>query len=244
MPVPAGFLAEQPEQLWLTVLCGQMSLAEVRSRDAARRQALAHPVTGRNQVWLLDFAHFYINEYGQDIWRITGVADYWSRYEFSWHVGPAWQPGSSEAAIAMAISEAENLEGAPLSERLRCDPATGEPVTVKVIARSALGFCDRPLARYVASFPELDLIRTWTNRVEPGPAGERGFEALKTERFSDGVASSGELLAATATAFRKPFNGRPHPGLAHHRPIDVHLGYAEGVPSPCPGRGDSPPEID
>lgn len=229
MPIPAGFLAEQAEQLWLTVLCGQMSLAEVRDRNRARRQAMDNPVTGRNQVWLLDFAHFYIDRHGGDIWRITGVADYWSRYEFGWYVAPAWRPGGAETALAMAIAETERMEGAPLGERLRGEPASGEPVTVKVIARSAVGFCDRRLARYVASFPELDLIRTWVDRDEPGPAGERGFEVLKTERFSDGVAPDGELLCTVAAQFREQYNARPHTALGQHRPIDVHLGYAEGI---------------
>src|SRR5690606_22297586 len=92
---------------------------EVRQWAAARRAAFCDPPTGRNQVWQLDFSEFETTAGG--IWRIAGVADYWAKYEFGWHIATTQSAGDAIAAVQLAIAEAETLLGQPLVTALRRD---------------------------------------------------------------------------------------------------------------------------
>ena len=80
--------------------------AERRQLAEARRAAFVVPPSGPNQVWQLDFSEFETRHGG--IWRIGGVADYWSKLELGWHVSttanhlgppPVWWTRRSTPAL-------------------------------------------------------------------------------------------------------------------------------------------------
>lgn len=224
--VPAAMLAEQRRHVAVSMLVGQMSLAEARRREKARHEASARALTGRNQIWCLDYAMFTTVD--GDYWRISGVSDWWSKYEFPWVIAPAWEQSSAVRAVALAVAETVHLEGAPLSHLLRRDPRTGEPITLKLIARGDVGFANRPFGRFASTYPELDLMRTWHDRRAEGVANARGFVALKSERLDGNPAVSGPWLREVAALYRQQFNGsRPHEALGGNQPLTRHLGYAE-----------------
>jgi transposase InsO family protein len=56
---------------------------ERRQLAQQRRAAFAEPPTGPNQVWQLDISEYETTKGGT--WRIGGIADYWSKYEYGWH---------------------------------------------------------------------------------------------------------------------------------------------------------------
>lgn len=69
-----------------------------RELAAARKAAFADPPTGPNQVWQLDFSEYETRRGG--IWRIAGCADYYSKYEFGWHLATTCNAGDAEQAVA------------------------------------------------------------------------------------------------------------------------------------------------
>ncbi len=104
--------------------------AELRVVAAARRAAFTDPPTGPNQVRQLDFSEFETTAGGT--WRIAGVADYWAKYEFGWHLATTQNVGDAIAAVQLAVVvETEALLGRTLIETVT-DPVSGEihPITV------------------------------------------------------------------------------------------------------------------
>nr|MBA2768641.1 transposase [Sporichthyaceae bacterium] len=89
---------------------------ERRQLAAARRAAFLVPPTGPNQVWQLDFSEFETSRGGT--WRIAGCADYWSKYEFGWHISTTANQHDAIAAVELAIAEAQALAGASLLQTL------------------------------------------------------------------------------------------------------------------------------
>lgn len=97
---------------------------ERRQLAQARKAAFAASPTGPNQVWQLDFSEYETPTGG--IWRVAGVADYWSKYEFGWHWSPTANQHDAIAAVEMALTEAQRILGeVPLVEHLT-DPDTGD----------------------------------------------------------------------------------------------------------------------
>ena len=94
-------------------------LAERRQHAEARRAAFVVPPSGPNQVWQLDFSEFETRHGG--IWRIGGVADYWSKLELGWHV-------STTQNQRDAIETAE--------QAIHRDPAAWRPSAQRAARRS------------------------------------------------------------------------------------------------------------
>jgi putative transposase len=59
-------------------------VANEASNSAGLSATFVVPPSGPNQVWQLDFSEFETRHRG--VWRIGGVADYWSQLELGWRV--------------------------------------------------------------------------------------------------------------------------------------------------------------
>lgn len=198
---------------------------EVRQWAAARRAAFTEPPTGPNQVWQLDFSEFETTAGGT--WRIAGVADYWAKYEFGWHIATTCAAGDAIAAVQVAIAEAETLTGRPLVKALRRDE-DNQPIPINLVTDNGPAFKSAAFARFIASRPELAHVRTRKKAPHTNGVRERAFGSLKYERLYREEITDGPMLAAIAEDYRQQFNRvRPHEGIAFNRPVEVYLGQAD-----------------
>lgn len=194
--------------------------AERRELAKARKAAFADPPTGPNQVWQLDFSEFETTSGG--VWRIAGVADYYSKYEFGWHLATTCNAWDAIAAVQVAITEAERLGGRSLAEQLT-DPDTGKVKRITLVTDNGGAFKGSRFAVFIASRPELLHIRT--RYKSPGQNGvrERAFGSLKYEHLYRLEIGDGQSLAVEAERYRKIFNTiRPHEALDFARPVEIH----------------------
>ena len=91
-----------------------------------------------------------------------GVCDYYSKYEYGWHIAPTCTGTDAIAAVQLAISEAERLAGGvALAEQLR-DPATGAVRRIKLVTDN--GGAGVRLAEIRAPLPHGD-----PDAARPGP---------------------------------------------------------------------------
>src|SRR5262245_36433006 len=135
----------------------------------ARKAAFAEPPDGPNQVWQLDFSEYETTTGGT--WRLAGCCDYFSKYEFGWHIAGTCTGADAIAAVKLAIAEAEALAGIPLIEQLRVDPDTGKPKRIKLVTDNGGAFKGHAFAAFIASRTEFAHIRT--RRKSPGQNGVR-----------------------------------------------------------------------
>jgi transposase InsO family protein len=194
---------------------------ERRELAKARKAAFADEPTGPNQVWQLDFSEYETTTGG--IWRLAGCCDYFSKYEYGWHIAPGCTGADAIASVKAAIAEAETLAGGmPLIEQLT-DPATGRVRRIKLVTDNGSAFKGHAFAAFIATRPELLHIRT--RRKSPGQNGvrERAFGSLKYEHLYRTEIETLQDLAREAEAYRQVFNHvRPHEALNFHRPVEVH----------------------
>jgi transposase InsO family protein len=195
---------------------------ERRELAKARSAAFAEPPTGPNQVWQLDFSEYETTTGG--IWRLAGCCDYYSKYEYGWHIAPGCTGLDAIDAVRLAIAEAEAIAGGiPLLQQLPLDPDTGRPKRIKIVTDNGGAFKGAAFAAFIASRPEFVHIRT--RRRSPGQNGvrERAFGSLKYEHLYRCEIETLNDLAREAEAYRHVFNHiRPHEALDLHRPIEVH----------------------
>jgi len=214
---------------------------ERRQLAAARKAAFAAPPTGPNMVWQFDFSEYETATGGT--WRVAGVADYWSKYEFGWHWSPTANRYDAIEALELALAEAESLlpDGQSLIEYLT-DPDTGEIVPITLVTDNGGPFRSFLFESYIAKRAELRHVRT---RVKtPGQNGvrERAFQSLKYERLYREQIDDALDLVREAEAFRVEFNTiRPHEHLAWNRPREVHLGLANPAVPNFPEPENLPP---
>ena len=195
--------------------------AERRQHAQARKAAFVVPPSGPNQVWQLDFTEFETRHGGT--WRIGGIADYWSKLEFGYHVATTQNHRDAIETVEQAIRETERLAGCPLAELL-VDPLTGEIRPVAVVTDNGPCFKAARFASFIDLRPELIHIRT--RRKSPGQNGvrERAFGSLKYEHLYRHEIDDGHQLGHEAETYRQLYNTvRPHQTLAGRRPLDVHL---------------------
>lgn len=193
-----------------------------RELAKARSAAFAQPPTGPNQVWQLDFSEYETTTGG--IWRLAGVCDYYTKYEYGWHIAPTCTGTDAIAAVHLAIAEAEAIGGRiPLLDQLPIDADTGRPKRIKLVTDNGGAFKGHAFAAFIASRPELLHIRT--RRRSPGQNGvrERAFGSLKYEHlYRHEIETLGDLTRE-ADGYRQVFNHiRPHEALGFYRPIEVH----------------------
>jgi transposase InsO family protein len=195
--------------------------AERRQHAEARRAAFVVAPSGPNQVWQLDFTEFETRMGG--VWRIGGIADYWSKLELGWHVATTQNHRDAIETVELALAETERLLGRSLLEEVT-DLETGEVRPVALVTDNGPCFKSRRFAAFVDRHPELIHIRT--KRKSPGQNGvrERAFGSLKYEHLYRHEIDDGHDLGLQVERYRQLFNTvRPHQTLAGRRPLDVHL---------------------
>ncbi len=195
--------------------------AERRQHAEARRAAFVVPPSGPNQVWQLDFSEFETRQGG--IWRVGGVADYWSKLELGWHVATTQNHRDAIETVEQAIAETERLLGRPLAETL-ADSATGEIRPITLVTDNGPCFKSVRFAAYIDRRPELIHIRTRRRSPNQNGVRERAFGSLKYEHLYRLEIDDGHQLGVEVERYRELFNEiRPHEALAMRRPLDVHL---------------------
>jgi putative transposase len=194
--------------------------AERRQLAEARRAAFVVPPSGPNQVWQLDFSEFETRQGG--IWRIGGIADYWSKLELGWHVSTTQNHRDAIETVEQAITESERLAGRPLAELL-ADPVTGEIRPIALVTDNGPCFKSVRFAAYIERRPELIHIRTRRKSPNQNGVRERAFGSLKYEHLYRLEIDDGHQLGVEVEAYRELFNEiRPHEALAMRRPLEVH----------------------
>jgi transposase InsO family protein len=196
---------------------------ERREHAKARKAAFADPPDGPNQVWQLDFSEYETTTGGT--WRLAGCCDYFSKYEFGWHIAGTCTSADAISAVKLAIAEAEHLAaGVPLAEQLPVDPDTGTIRRIKLVTDNGGAFKGHAFAAFIASRTEFLHIRT--RRKSPGQNGvrERAFGSLKYEHLYRQEIETLPDLHREAEAYRQVFNTiRPHETLGYHTPKTVHF---------------------
>ena len=195
--------------------------AERRQHAEARRAAFVVPPSGPNQVWQCDFTEFETRMGG--IWRIGGIADYWSKLELGWHVSTTANHRDAIETVEQAIAESERLLGRPLAEQL-ADPVSGEIRPIALVTDNGPCFKSVRFAAYIDRRPELIHIRTRRKSPNQNGVRERAFGSLKYEHLYRLEIDDGHQLGLEVERYRELFNQiRPHEALQMRRPLDVHL---------------------
>ena len=195
--------------------------AERRLHAEASRAAFVVPPSGPNQVWQCDFTEFETRMGG--VWRIGGVADYWSKLELGYHVATTQNHRDAIETVELALAETRRLFGRLLLE-LVTDKTTREIKPVALVTDNGPCFKSSRFAAFVDAHPELIHIRT--KRKSPGQNGvrERAFGSVKYEHLYRHEIDDGHDLGRHAERYRQLFNTvRPHHSLAGRRPLHVHL---------------------
>lgn len=191
-----------------------------------RKAAFAAPPTGPNQVWQFDFSEYETT--GGGTWRVAGVADYYSKYEFGWHWSPTANQHDAIAGVELALAEAEAmLDGTKLIDHLT-DPGTGEIVPITLVTDNGGPFRSFRFEHFITAHPELRHVRTRVRTPGQNGVRERAFQSLKYERLYREQIDDALDLVREADAYRAEFNTiRPHEALAWNRPSQVHRGLAD-----------------
>lgn len=195
--------------------------AERRQLAEARRAAFVVPPCGPNQVWQCDFSEFETRQGG--IWRIGGVADYWSKLELGWHVSTTQNHRDAIETLEQALAETEQLLGRPLLDAVT-DHETGEIRPVALVTDNGPCFKSVRFAAYIEKRPELIHIRTRRKSPNQNGVRERAFGSLKYEHLYRLEIDDGHQLGLEVENYRQLFNKiRPHEAIGMRRPLDVYL---------------------
>ena len=199
---------------------------ERRQLAARRKAAFATEPTAANQVWQLDFTELETTSGGT--WRLAGCRDYWSKYEFGWHVSPTANQHDAIAAVEAALTEATRLAGAPLLDLAPRDADGNVVPLVTIVTDNGGPFRSFRFEAFIATHPELRHVRTRVRTPGQNGSRERGFGTLKYERLFLEEITDVHDLVEHADAWRVEYNTiRPHEALAWNRPADVHNGLAD-----------------
>jgi putative transposase len=199
---------------------------ERRELAKARKAAFVAPPTRRNRVWQTDFSELETAAGGT--WQMSGVVDYVAKLALTCPVTTTKTWREAVAALEDARSVVHDLLGVPLLDDCTC-PDTGELTPVIVVSDN--GPCYRAVgfARYIASRPELQHVRT--RHRSPGTNGviERFYESLKYEHLYRHEINDGPALADQVDGYLDVYNRqRPHEALQFALPIDRYL----AIPTP------------
>jgi putative transposase len=195
--------------------------AERRQHAQERRAAFVVPPSGPNQVWQLDFTEYETRQGG--IWRIGGIADYWSKLELGWHVSTTQNHRDAIETVEQAIAETERLLDRTLRESL-VDDESGEIRPIALVTDNGPCFKAARFAAFITRRPELIHIRTRRKTPQQNGVRERAFQSLKYEHLYRLEIDDGYDLGRETEHYRQLFNTiRPHEGIGMRRPLDVHL---------------------
>ena len=146
--------------------------------DASPAEALTALISRAGEVKIETHAGSEYETAAGGTWRVAGIADYWSKYEFGWHWSPSANQHDAITAVEMALAEAQRLlEATPMLEHLT-DPDTGEIIPITLVTDNGGPFRSFRFGALIAARPELRHVRP---RVRsPGQSGvrERAFGSL------------------------------------------------------------------
>lgn len=192
-----------------------------RALEAERQRAFTPLPTRRNQVWVLDVGEVDTPEAG--LWRVTGCADYFSRYEFPWRVAETANRQDAVEAISLAIDEAEEILERSLAEDL-IDSATGQPQRIRLITDSRPAFKAKAFTGFVNSTGLFQHVRVPSLPKGQGWA-DRAFGPLAYEYLYQYNVTDGPAITQAAEEFRQVYNWiRPNEDLQMARPGELYVG--------------------
>lgn len=208
---------------------------ERRELAKARKAAFVETPTRRNRVWQTDFSELETS--GGGTWQMSGVVDYVAKLALCCPVTTTKTWRDAVAALEDARSAVEGLLGVSLLEDCTCSQ-TGELTPVIVVSDN--GPCYRAVgfARYIASRPELQHVRT--RHRSPGTNGviERFYESIKYEHLYRHEIDDGPALADHVNGYLDVYNRqRPHETLKFALPIDRYI----AIPTPKNTAQTTPP---
>ncbi len=199
---------------------------ERRQLARQRKAAFAAPPTGPNMVWQFDFSEYETT--GGGTWRVAGIADYWSKYEFGWHWSPTANQHDAIAGVELALAEAQRLLAGPSLLEHLTDPDTGEILPITIVTDNGGPFRSLRFDAFIAGRSELHHVRTRVRTPGQNGVRERAFQSLKYERLYREQIDDALDLVREAETFHTEFNTvRPHEALAWNRPHEVHTGPAD-----------------
>jgi hypothetical protein len=187
---------------------------ERRELAKARKAAFAAAPTGPNQVWQLDFSEYETTAGGT--WRVAGIADYWSKYEFGWHWSPTANQHDAVAAVELALTETQRLLGpVSLVEHLT-DPDTGEIVPITLVTDNGGPFRSFRFGALIVARSELRHVRTrirspGRTAFANGPS-DRSSTNGSTANRSTTLSTSSARATRSASSSTRPDPTRRSPG--------------------------------
>lgn len=197
--------AEWKAWIVLSVLAGEMSIAE-----AARREKVSEQSIGR---WKADFL-----EAGKSA-LVTGRSGPSTREEQLEAQVEELTQALGEAAIytvELALADYEELFGHPMVDDCPVDEQTGEVLPVVTIVTDNGGpFRSFRFEAFIELHPELAHVRTRVKSPGQNRSRERGFGTLKYERLFIDEIDDAVMLAERAEDYRIEYNQvRPHEAIA------------------------------
>lgn len=202
---PPVIPAEWKAWIVLSVLAGEMSIAE-----AARREKVSEQSIGR---WKADFL-----EAGKSA-LVTGRSGPSTREEQLEAQVEELTQALGEAAIdtvELALADYEELFGHPMVDDCPVDEQTGEVLPVVTIVTDNGGpFRSFRFEAFIELHPEPAHVRTRVKSPGQNRSRERGFGTLKYERLFIDEIDDAVMLAERAEDYRIEYNQvRPHEAIA------------------------------
>jgi putative transposase len=195
--------------------------AERRQLAQARRAVFVEAPRRRNRVWQMDFTEFETTAGGT--WRLGGVVDYWAKPALACRVATTQTATDMIAALDTAAAAAEALLGRPLLDDC-VDRLTGEIEPIAVVTDNGPAMRSVAVARWFATRPHFEHIRTRHRAPQTNGVIERFFGALKYEHLYREDITDGVQLAAETDRYCDLYNRiRPHEHLDWDRPLDRYL---------------------
>jgi len=196
-----------------------------RELVGARQRAFAPIPTRRNQVWVLDVGE--VDTPAGAVWRLTGCADYATRFEFPWRLNESANRQDAVEAVQLAIEEAERLLGVPLAEELA---EADEPRRIRLVTDNRPAFRSKAFTGFVAATGLFELVRVPSLPGNPELA-ERAFGPLAYEYLYQYDIANLDQLAAAAQEYREVFNWvRPNSRIGMSLPGPS---YVDGIDMPA-----------
>lgn len=200
------------------LLNGRRYQAERRELAKARRQTFHDPPTRRNRVWQTDFSELETRAGGT--WQLSGVIDYVTKFCLTCPVTATKTWREAVGALEAARERASEVLGAPLIADL-VDRETGELEPVVIVTDNGPCYKAGAFARYIASRPEFEHVRTRHRSPESNGVIERFNGSLKYEHLYLHEIDDGPALAEHVLDYQRLYNDeRPHEAIGWARPRD------------------------
>jgi putative transposase len=199
------------------LLNGRRYQAERRELARARKATFHDPPTRRNRVWQTDFSEFETRAGGA--WQLSGVVDYAAKFCLTCPVSATKTWREAVAALEAARERAGEVLGRPLIADL-VDRDTGHLHAIRVVTDNGPCYKAGAFARYIASRPEFEHVRTRHRSPETNGVIERWYESIKYEHLYLHEIDDGPALAEHVAGYERIYNEeRPHETIAWALPL-------------------------